>query len=200
MNRELLEEHWTEIKDSLKERFDHLTEEDINQINGRFEQLVTKLEQRYGYTRQEAEEELKRWIAPPSPVPTDRPSEQRIDIERRKRGGDSPFFKWLLLFCIPLLLLFTYFAKDNIKEPNMNGVYVNTETPADQAMSRGIRDSLAKIDPFRSDLATLNIVSANGVVTLSGTVKSADTRDQIVKAVQGLSGVTQVIDQIEVAP
>lgn len=45
----------------MKERWGKLTEDDLLEIEGRRDQLIGKLQVRYGYTREQAEESVGSW-------------------------------------------------------------------------------------------------------------------------------------------
>jgi len=60
MNRDILQGKRRELKGLLKEKWDRLTDDDLGRIEGRTERLVGLLQQRYGYAKEEAEEEYKR--------------------------------------------------------------------------------------------------------------------------------------------
>ena len=51
MIKEQLEVNFAEVKDAIKENWKNLSDEDISQINGRYENFVKKLQQKYGITR-----------------------------------------------------------------------------------------------------------------------------------------------------
>lgn len=58
MNRDILEGNWTQLRGRVKEVWGELTQNELDQISGRYDQLVGKLQEKYGYSRQEAEEEV----------------------------------------------------------------------------------------------------------------------------------------------
>jgi uncharacterized protein YjbJ (UPF0337 family) len=47
----------------VREKWSRLTDDDVGQIQGNFQQLVGKVQERYGKTRDEAEREVKGWIS-----------------------------------------------------------------------------------------------------------------------------------------
>jgi uncharacterized protein YjbJ (UPF0337 family) len=61
MSDDIYKGRWHQIKGNVKEKWERLTNEDIDQINGRREQLLGKLQSRYGWQQKQAEEELKRF-------------------------------------------------------------------------------------------------------------------------------------------
>ena len=45
----------------MKEKWGKLTDDDLNVIAGKKEQLVGRLQERYGYSKEQAEKELNSW-------------------------------------------------------------------------------------------------------------------------------------------
>jgi uncharacterized protein YjbJ (UPF0337 family) len=62
MNKDIFEGKWKEMRGQVKEWWGKLTDDDLDQAAGNAEQIVGLLQQRYGYTRQRAEEEFNRRI------------------------------------------------------------------------------------------------------------------------------------------
>ena len=58
MNQDIFEGKWKESKGQVKEWWGKLTDDDLQQIDGKSDQLVGILQQKYGYTKEQAEEEL----------------------------------------------------------------------------------------------------------------------------------------------
>jgi uncharacterized protein YjbJ (UPF0337 family) len=58
MNWDTLKGKWKEVSGKVKEKWGKLTDDDISVIAGKRDQLVGKLQQRYGYEKQRAEKEL----------------------------------------------------------------------------------------------------------------------------------------------
>jgi uncharacterized protein YjbJ (UPF0337 family) len=61
MNKDVLQGRWRERKGKVKEQWGKLTDDDLDKIEGKSEQLLGLLQQRYGYARDKAEEEYKRF-------------------------------------------------------------------------------------------------------------------------------------------
>lgn len=62
MNQDIFEGKWKEMKGQVKEWWGKLTDDDLERVDGKADQLVGLLQQRYGYTKERAEEELNRRI------------------------------------------------------------------------------------------------------------------------------------------
>jgi uncharacterized protein YjbJ (UPF0337 family) len=61
MNKDIMQGKWREMKGKVKEQWGKLTDDDLDKIDGKSEQLLGLLQQRYGYARDKAEEEYKRF-------------------------------------------------------------------------------------------------------------------------------------------
>ena len=58
MNEDILKGKWKQFKGEVKEQWGRLTNDDIDRINGEYDQLVGRVQERYGYSRAEAEREV----------------------------------------------------------------------------------------------------------------------------------------------
>lgn len=201
MNKDLLETQWPQIREMLKEKFSNLTEEDIRQINGRYDQLVAKLQQKYGYTREEAEERVRSWNF-------DRFSSPRSQMYRdeklaRREEDNSSFFKWLLALGIPLILLGAYFLGTRTPEPTTSSPTFTQqqavlETPADRFITNSLRETLLSQPNLSAAVRNIQITTQNGVVTLSGPVPSAEARNAIINTAENSAGVRQVVNNLQI--
>ena len=57
MNWDQVEGKWKDLKGRFREKFGKLTDDDLETIAGKKDQLVGRLQQRYGYGKEEAERE-----------------------------------------------------------------------------------------------------------------------------------------------
>ena len=62
MNEDILKGQWKQLKGRARQRWAKLTDDDLAEIEGDREVLAGKIQEYYGRTREQAEEELKRWI------------------------------------------------------------------------------------------------------------------------------------------
>jgi uncharacterized protein YjbJ (UPF0337 family) len=60
MNTDTIKGNWKQFKGKIKEQWGKLTDDDLVAINGQQEQLIGKLQERYGYTKEQAEREFER--------------------------------------------------------------------------------------------------------------------------------------------
>jgi uncharacterized protein YjbJ (UPF0337 family) len=60
MNKDVLEGKWKQVRGQAKEWWGKLTDDDLDRVEGKSEQLIGLLQEKYGYTRERAEEEFNR--------------------------------------------------------------------------------------------------------------------------------------------
>lgn len=62
MNSDQLEGKWKQVKGSVKQKWGKLTDDDIDVIAGKRDQLIGKLQERYGFAREQAEKQADEWV------------------------------------------------------------------------------------------------------------------------------------------
>jgi uncharacterized protein YjbJ (UPF0337 family) len=65
MNRDILKGKWNQMKGEVRKQWGKLTDSDIDQIQGDAEKLIGKLQERYGYGREQAEKEMNDYMNRP---------------------------------------------------------------------------------------------------------------------------------------
>jgi len=75
MNSDQLKGKWKQMKGSVKERWGKLTDDDLDIINGQNEQLVGKIQEKYGIAKEEAQRQVDDWM---------RADSRDADVERRR--------------------------------------------------------------------------------------------------------------------
>lgn len=63
MNTDQLAGNWKQLKGKVKERWGKFTDDDVKIIEGQKDQLIGRLQERYGYTREQAEREAADFCA-----------------------------------------------------------------------------------------------------------------------------------------
>jgi uncharacterized protein YjbJ (UPF0337 family) len=58
MNWDQLEGKWKQYSGKVKEKWGRLTDDDLTVINGRRDQLIGKIQERYGIVKQDAEQQV----------------------------------------------------------------------------------------------------------------------------------------------
>ena len=53
--------NWTQLKSKIKEQWGMLTDDDLNVIAGRQDQLEGKIRERYGYPKDRVRKEVEDW-------------------------------------------------------------------------------------------------------------------------------------------
>jgi uncharacterized protein YjbJ (UPF0337 family) len=75
MNSDQLQGKWKQMKGSIKERWGKLTDDDVDIINGQNDQLVGRIQERYGIAKEEAQRQVDEWM---------RSGSHAVEHERRR--------------------------------------------------------------------------------------------------------------------
>ena len=82
MNNDRVEGKWKQMKGSLKSRWGKLTDDDLDVIEGQKDQLVGKVQERYGIAKDEAQKQVDEWNR------SNRDAEnQEIEAERQGKAS-----------------------------------------------------------------------------------------------------------------
>lgn len=61
MDMDLLSGQWTELNGSAKTKWAKLTDDDLIRADGEYDKLAASIQKRYGYTLEQAEDEVNAW-------------------------------------------------------------------------------------------------------------------------------------------
>jgi uncharacterized protein YjbJ (UPF0337 family) len=61
MNWDHIEGNWNQYKGSAKQQWGKLTDDDLDVIDGKREELAGKIQNRYGIAKDEAERQIDEW-------------------------------------------------------------------------------------------------------------------------------------------
>jgi uncharacterized protein YjbJ (UPF0337 family) len=61
MNWDRMAGDWKQFKGSVKEQWGKLTDDDLTRVEGKRDQLVGRIQNRYGIAKDEAERQVKDW-------------------------------------------------------------------------------------------------------------------------------------------
>jgi uncharacterized protein YjbJ (UPF0337 family) len=82
MNEDRMEGKWKQMKGALKSRWGKLTDDDLDVIEGQKDQLVGKVQERYGIAKEEAQKQVDEWNR------INRDAENReVEAERQRKGS-----------------------------------------------------------------------------------------------------------------
>ncbi len=60
---DVIEGYWMELRCKIKQRWGKITDDDLDRIEGKREQLVNLLQQEYGFPREMAEKEIDQFLS-----------------------------------------------------------------------------------------------------------------------------------------
>ena len=69
MNDDMDEAQWQQVREQTRKWWGKLTDADLLKIGGKAELLADALQERYGYIRQHAESQSRRWMREHSDAP-----------------------------------------------------------------------------------------------------------------------------------
>ncbi len=61
MNWDRIEGNWKQVKGKIKEQWGKLTDDDLDVAAGKRDQLIGRIQNRYGVAKDEAERQLDEW-------------------------------------------------------------------------------------------------------------------------------------------
>ena len=79
MNWDQVEGKWKQFKGVARQKWGKLTDDDLDVVNGKQEEQVGKLQERYGYTKEQAEKNIQEW--------TNSLNEDPVEQEQRRRAS-----------------------------------------------------------------------------------------------------------------
>ena len=63
MNKDILQGKWKQIRGEAKSWWGKLTDDDLDQANGEYDKVAGLIQEKYGYTREKADEEIEKRLA-----------------------------------------------------------------------------------------------------------------------------------------
>lgn len=62
MNVNVLEGKWRQLRGEVRKTWGKVTDDDLDQIQGSYDRLIGMLQVKYGYTREQASEEINNFL------------------------------------------------------------------------------------------------------------------------------------------
>jgi len=62
VNEDVVKGQWKQLKGRIRERWGKLTDDDLERIKGDRDILIGKIQEHYGRSREQAEDDLARWL------------------------------------------------------------------------------------------------------------------------------------------
>ncbi len=91
MNRHEFEANWSLLRAKIPEKWEKISQEDLNRIDGKFEPFLGYLRNKYGYSREQVDMEMKNWHLSSYPknakiesiTPSEAPAAERKEIHSK---------------------------------------------------------------------------------------------------------------------
>jgi len=77
MNKDVFEGKWKQMRGQVREWWGKLTDDDLDKVAGKCDNFIGVLQEKYGYTRERAEEEFDRRL-------------KEYEAHQQKSGGPTP--------------------------------------------------------------------------------------------------------------
>lgn len=62
INKDILQGKWKQVRGQVKQQWGMLTDDQLDRISGRYEELAGLIQERYGYTKEQARQEVESFI------------------------------------------------------------------------------------------------------------------------------------------
>jgi len=62
LNQDVLAGKWKQARGKIKQVWGKITDNDLDRISGHIDQLIGTVQERYGYTRDQAEKEVEKFM------------------------------------------------------------------------------------------------------------------------------------------
>jgi len=82
MNWDQMEGKWNQYKGQAKEKWGRLTDDDLKVINGQRQQLVGKIQERYGVAKEAAEDQAEAFVKALK-------EENKAEVKARRASGSK---------------------------------------------------------------------------------------------------------------
>ncbi|MDO8577852.1 MAG: CsbD family protein [Dehalococcoidales bacterium] len=63
MNKDIFEGKWKQLKGNIREKWGNLTDDDVEKIAGKYENLLGRIQERYGINKEKAQKMIDDWEA-----------------------------------------------------------------------------------------------------------------------------------------
>lgn len=203
MERNQFNKHFHDLKPYIIDRWNKLTEQDMNQIDGRFDLFCSEMQNKYKISKDNVEEQFHNWKPNVHFEVKNRSKYQIIHVEEEQEVNIG---KWLLVAGIPFLLLIGVLGTQFNSLPDSStyvpASYENTlakpvsGTTQDETIVENIRKVLFSNSLLLADLEGLKVSSSAGVVTVYGSVKNEDEKALVKAHIEKIPGVVTVINNI----
>ncbi len=61
MNWDQIQGNWKQFKGKARQQWGDLTDDELEQVGGQRDKLLGKIQEKYGFTKEEADQQIRRW-------------------------------------------------------------------------------------------------------------------------------------------
>ena len=61
--KEMLMDQWSDLREEAAEQWDEITDHDLDDIKGKYDKLVSKVEEKYNITHSQAQDQVDEFLA-----------------------------------------------------------------------------------------------------------------------------------------
>jgi uncharacterized protein YjbJ (UPF0337 family) len=90
MNQDRIQGRWKQLKGKVKEQWGKLTDDDLDVIAGRRDQLLGRIQQRHGLAKDEADRQVRTWEQSNPDFALDDPPQESPRSTGHVRSTDKP--------------------------------------------------------------------------------------------------------------
>jgi len=208
MERHQFNKYYHDLKPYIIDRWSKLTEEDMNQIDARFDIFSSKLQNKYKISKNHMEEQFHNWKPNVRFEAEDAFKSKKIQIAKEQEVNIR---KWLVGAAVSFILLIGILGvtQNYTTTDSKSDLYASYENiiamanpsfgpTADETITENIRKVLYSNALLLVDLEGLKIENSEGVVTVHGTVKNEDEKNLVKDQVEMIPGVVKVINNIKI--
>jgi uncharacterized protein YjbJ (UPF0337 family) len=85
MNEDTLQDDWKQLKSAVRQRWGALTDNDLDTVDEKLDQLPGLLREKYGYTREQAEKEIDLFLSNMKPE-----GKNPVEVVRETLADSTP--------------------------------------------------------------------------------------------------------------
>ncbi len=203
MNADIMEGKWKQMRGQMKEWWGQLTDDDFDVIAGKKDKLIGKLQERYGWAKRDAEDEVARRFRDVDAATRNLPARRhhpsvaspprvthRLGHDKAPRKGEH-YMRHLFRSMLVLVMLMAVTAGCTSMTGKSAGENVD-----DASITASVKTKLAAEKP--ATLTKVDVDTNKGTVYLTGNVGNATIKERATEIARQVAGVREVVNNLKV--